>query len=187
MQHKKFAITDKAKNIILIALAILLVTALIFKAAASSADGEVEAEYISPGTIVTTLRGSGTVTSNASVDVMSEKPCLVYSIPVQEGDEIRAGDVLIECSDYAAADAEKLKTELDGLILAYQLAIVDKSNGAYPKEQLAVEKAQAELERAKTACANSLVTDAQLKAAKDKVTQCEKAVAAKEEIGRAHV
>lgn len=179
--HKKIALSDKTKNIILIVLAALLLTSVVGRAIAAGSASEVEAEYIDSQTIALTLRGRGTVTSNTSVEVLSEEACLVYSIPVQEGDEVSVGDVLVECSDYAAATAETLQAELDKMLLEYQTALIDQSNGAYSKEQNAVEKAQTELERAKSDCADNLVTDAELKAAKDKVSQSQKAIAVKED------
>ena len=181
MQQKKIKLSERTKNLIIIVLAVLVLAALIIKAVLANSGTEVSAEYITAGTLSTTLRGTGTVESNASVDVLCEKGGIIHSVHVQEGDEVRAGDVLVEFSDYAEAELEKLRSELDALVLEYQLALVDQSGEQYSKEQNAIAQAEAALEKAKADCEENLVTDAELQAARDKVTSCEKAIAAKED------
>lgn len=171
---------ERTKNIVIIALAVLVLAAVIIKLSLSNSGSVVEAEYIAPGSLSTEIRGSGVVASNATVDVLCEKSCVIHSISVQEGDEIKAGDVLAEFSDYADAEVEALRTELDALILEYQMALVDKSGEQYAKERTAIDQAKRALEKAKADCEKNLVSDAEITAAKDKINQCQIAVADKE-------
>ena len=181
MQLKRINMTERAKNRIIIILATLVLASVLINIIISNSGTEVEAEYVGPGTISQTLRGSGSVLSNANIEVLSESSCVIYSVPVNEGDTVNAGDVLCKCSHVSAEEAENLKNEIDDLLVQYKQSLIDKSGGRYTEELAAIERAQNKLDEAKARCAALVVSDEDLIAAKNNVTRLENEVIAKED------
>lgn len=172
MTEEKVKKRGWVKNAAIIFLAVMLVLTFFSNTIMNHSLPEVAAQYVQSGSINAKIRGSGQVSANESFEVKSTQTRKVESVPVKVGDKVEVGDTLLFFADAESADIKTAQNELDELVLAYQLKLVDISDGAYAKETRAVNAASAALEKAKADRDASYVSDADMQKAKDYADTC---------------
>ena len=133
--------TGKSKKKWMIGGCILLAAAAAGFAAFSMQSVAVEAGFAEKGEVVKLVKESATVEAETSVIVSAKNAGEVETLLVEEGDTVKAGDLLME-SDLTSAelDIRSLEAELSGLRVQYAQAksTADKNKSLY--EQGAVSK-----------------------------------------------
>lgn len=181
MTEQKVKKRGWVKNAAIIFLAVMLVLTFFSNTIMNRSLPEVATQYVQSGTITAKIRGTGTVTATESYELKSEQTRKILSVPVKVGDKVEVGTTLLNFADAESKDILEAQHSLDELILAYQLKLVDASDGKYDKENRAVKSAQSALDRAKADRDANYVTDEQIKQAENYVDTCEIAVKAQED------
>lgn len=149
MTEEKVKRRDWVKNAAIIFLAVLLILTFFSNTIMNRSLPEVAVSYVESGVIQAQVRGSGTITPIESFDVKSTQTRTVLSVPVQVGDEVRVGDVLLYYADAKSEDIKAAEDALDNAMLSYQQALINSTTGQYSELKRAVESARADLEAAK--------------------------------------
>ncbi len=170
------------KNAAIIFLAVMLLLTFFSNTIMNHSLPEVAAQYVQSGSLNARIRGSGQVSANESFEIKSKHTRTVESVPVRVGDAVAVGDTLLYFSDAESEDIKAAQNELDQLVLAYQLKLVDASDGEYAKETRSVNSASAALEKAKTDRDTNYVSDEDLKKAEDYVDTCVAKVKTQEDL-----
>ncbi|MGI5984579.1 MAG: HlyD family efflux transporter periplasmic adaptor subunit [Oscillospiraceae bacterium] len=166
------------KDAAIIFLTVMLVLTFFSNTIMNHSLPEVAAEYVQSGSINAKIRGTGTVTANESYEVKSEQIREVLSVPVQVGDKVEVGDILILFGDAESTQIKEAQNALDELVLAYKKALITSSaDGDYSKEKRAIELAQKALDKAKVEREANVVTAQQLADAKAAVNRAKSEVA----------
>jgi len=168
------------KNAAIIFLAVMLALTFFSNTIMNHSLPEVAAQYVQSGTISAKIRGTGTVAANESYEVKSEVAREVLSVPVQAGQEVKAGDTLLYFSDAESSQLKDAQDALDALILAYKKALINSSDSDYTKENRDIQLAQKTLDKAKTEKNTYYVSDADLINAKLNVSKAKAAVTAQQ-------
>ena len=176
MTEEKVKKREWVKNAAIIFLAVMLVLTFFSNTIMNHSLPEVAAKYVESGPISATIRGSGTVEANEKFTVISSQTRQVLSVPVKEGDEVAVGDTLLLYADADSTELKTAQTALDDALYNYKLALLEAGDGTYAKEQRAVEKAQAALDKAKATRDANIIPDADIAAAQAKVTAAQKNV-----------
>jgi len=135
----------KGKKWIVIAAALVLVIAA---AAYSAVNGGivVEAEAVGKGEVSKILKETGTVESKSSVTITAKNSGEVRGLKVEEGDRVKAGDVLLASGGTSASlDIKSQQAELAGLQAQYSQAreLANKNKSLYDQGALSYQEYQA--------------------------------------------
>lgn len=161
------------KNAAIIFLAIMLVLTLFSNTFLNRSLPEVAVQYAGSGAINTKIRGTGTIEANQSYEVSIQQTREVESVAVKVGDTVAPGDLLFTLSDTESDELETAKDELDALVLAYRLALIDASSSDYAQNNYEIQQLQAKLQQAQTECSQYYVSDAEFNDAKQDVSDIE--------------
>jgi len=161
------------KNAAIVFLAVMLLLTLFSNTILNHSLPEVAVRYAESGSINAKIRGTGTVTANQSYEVSIPQTRRVESVAVQVGDPVQAGDLLFTLADSESSELEAAKAELDAMVLAYRLALIDTSSKDYAQDDHEIAQLQKKLQEAQTEGAAHYVSDAELQQAKNKVTDLE--------------
>ncbi len=82
------------KNAAIIFLAVLLVLTFFSNTWMNRSLPEVATQYVTNGSIVAKVRGTGTVAANGNHQVKAEKTREIRAVMIKVGQEVNAGDVL---------------------------------------------------------------------------------------------
>ena len=131
----------KSKKWIMIGAAVILVAAVAGFAALNSGIS-VEAAAIERGEVAKVLKETGTVESKSTVTVTSKTSGEIKGLTVEEGDRVKAGDVLIASGGTSAAlDIKSQQAELAGLQVQYSQArdLANKNKALYDQGAMSYE------------------------------------------------
>lgn len=168
------------KNVAIIFLAVLLFLTFMSNTIRNASLPEVAAQYVQSGTINAKIRGSGSVTANESYEVKTDQTRKVQSVSVKVGDEVAVDDVLLLFADVESKELTEAEAALEQLMVDYKTALVDVTNSDYAAENAEITQAQDALDRAKVNRNNLTVSDSDLVAAKQVVTNAKENVTAQE-------
>lgn len=157
------------KNAAIIFLAAMLVLTFFSNTIMNRSLPEVAAQYVSSGTINTKIRGTGTVSANATYDVAIPQTRKVKSVHVRVGDTVQAGDVLFTLEDTESEELKAAQELLDSLNLQYQKALINATESDYARENRDIALARGELEELTASRDANMVSDKELSQAKQKV------------------
>lgn len=169
------------KNVAIIFLAVLLFLTFMSNTIRNASLPEVAAQYVQSGTINAKIRGSGSVTPNESYEVKTDQTRKVQSVSVKVGDEVAVDDVLLLFADVESKELTEAEAALEQLMVDYKTALVDVTKSDYAAENAEINHAQAALEKAKVDRNNLMVSDSDLVAAKQVVTNAKENVTYQEE------
>lgn len=161
------------KNAAIIFLAVMLVLTLFSNSILNRSLPEVAVQYAGSGTINAKIRGTGTIEANQSYEVSIQQTREVESVAVQVGDTVAPGDLLFTLSDTESDELETAKDELDALVLAYRLALIDASSSDYAQNNYEIQQLQTKLQQAQAECSQYYVSDAELNDARQDVSDLE--------------
>jgi multidrug efflux pump subunit AcrA (membrane-fusion protein) len=161
------------KNAAIIFLAVMLVLTFFSNTIMNKSLPEVATQYVQSGEITSKIRGSGLVTANGSYDVMLSQSREIESVKVKEGDTVKVGDVLFTLAAAKSDELRSAQDQLRALVLAYSEALIDATSADYAKDNLTVSRAKEDLQAAQDKANKLYVTDADIAAAQDAVTQAQ--------------
>lgn len=136
------------KNAAIVFLVILLVLTFFSGTIQNHSLPEVAVQYAQSGTVSTGVRVSGTVTASQSYNVTVSETRTVRAVYVRNGDEVKAGDVLLELEDEDSQELTDARKQLDSLQADYDKAVLGTTSAGTTAEQQAVAAAQAAVNKA---------------------------------------
>ena len=158
------------KNAAIIFLAVMLVLTLFSNTILNHSLPEVAVKYAEPGAINAKIRGTGTVTANQSYEVSIQQSRKVESVAVKVGDTVAAGDLLFTLAEAESSELEAARDELDSMVLAYRLALIDASGSDYARDNYDVKQLQTKLQKAQNESNQYYVSEAELNQAKENIS-----------------
>ena len=169
MSEEKIRRRGWVKNAAIIFLALMLVFTLFSNTIMNRSLPEVVAQPAQRSTITLRVRGQGSVSANETYDVTLKETREIQSVPVKIGQTVEIGDVLTLLSDRDSTEIQEAEKALEALKLEYEKAVVAASGITYEKQNLAIRRAQEDLDKLYLEKAKGEVSDEELQAGKDKV------------------
>ena len=123
------------KNAAIILLAILLVLTFFSNTWRNHNLPEVATANVSGGPIVAKVRGSGTVISAGSYQVVAQRTQEIRAVMVRAGQEVETGDVLFVLGDGDSAELEAAQDQLRQLQMSYQRSALGGSAPDYSGDE----------------------------------------------------
>lgn len=136
------------KNAAIVFLTFLLVLTLFSNTIRNRSLPEVAVQYTTSDSVSSGIRVSGTVNASDSYSITVEETRTVASVLVRNGDEVAAGDVLIELEDEESEELTAARKQLEALQLDYERALLSATASDTDAEAQAVKEAQAAYDRA---------------------------------------
>ncbi len=136
------------KNAAIVFLAFLLILTLFSNTIRNRSLPEVAVQYTTSDSVSSGIRVSGTVNASDSYSITVEETRTVASVLVRNGDEVAAGDVLIELEDEESEELTAARKQLEALQLDYERALLSATASDTDAEAQAVKEAQAAYDRA---------------------------------------
>ena len=144
------------KNAVIVFLAVMLVLTFFSNTIMNWSLPEVAAQYPQSTTLVTKIRGSGTVEAAMTYDVSIEETRTVASVAVKAGDKVAAGDLLLTLDEQESQELADARAALAALQQEYDKMSLSHGDQTHAEaaslQQLrdAVAKAEADLARAQS-------------------------------------
>ena len=142
------------KDAAIIFLAVLLVLTFFSNTIMNRSLPEVATAAVTEGSIVSKVRGSGTVTANGKQQVKAKETRTIRAVMIKTGQEVNAGDVLFVLGEGDETALEQAKETLRNLQYSYQRSAVslptfdssgyDRSVSNAERRLAAAEKAEAD-------------------------------------------
>ncbi len=122
---------DMIKNFIIVFLVIMLILTFFSNTIMNYSLPKVAVQYIQSGTITSVIRGQGTVESGDPYNVMVKYSKTVGSISVKNGQEVKAGDLLLSLEAEDSQELKDAKKALEDAKNAYNAILLsDKVDAA---------------------------------------------------------
>lgn len=183
------------KDVAIVFLVILLVLTFFSKTIMDWSLPEVAVQTVTSGSISAQIRGSAAVKATETYEVKIDETRKVRTVYPRVGDAISAGDVLIVLSDESSEELKAAKQNLEAALESlesqrnsYQRALLQATTYDYVREDRAIAKQRAEIEKLQKErdaldLTDAKVTKAQadLDAAKAALGEAEEAVKAAQE------
>ena len=135
------------KTIAIIFLVIMLLLTFFSQTIMNHSLPEVATQVVQSGTINAKIRGSGTVATNESYEVVMEQTREVRSVCVKAGDTVEEGTLLFVMGDMESQEMKDAQNALQEAELAYQKQILTFSK-TYAENDLKVKNLRLDLEKA---------------------------------------
>lgn len=119
MKEGKSKRKDWVKNAAIIFLTVMLILTFFSNTIMNYSLPEVATVYIQQGSIVATIRGSGTVDANDPYSLVAKETRMITGVDVKQGDEVKKGDVIYRLEEGDSAELEAAEAELNAMILKY--------------------------------------------------------------------
>lgn len=110
---------DVVKNIAIVFLAIMLILTFFSNSIMNRSLPEVATESINSGTITEKIRGTGNVEAEDPYNVTVSETRKIFSVAVNEGDDVTKGQVLFYFEDEESEELATAEKELEDLIYKY--------------------------------------------------------------------
>lgn len=117
------------KNAAIIFLSVMLALTFFSNTILNYSLPEVSGQYVNPGEINASIRGSGTVAANMSYNVVLDETREIKSVLVKQGDVVTAGQPMILLEDSESAELKTATDTLESMKLDYARALVDAEPG----------------------------------------------------------
>lgn len=163
---------DWVKNAAIVFLAVMLVLTFFSNTIMNYSLPEVATQYVQRGSITAKIRGTGSVEATDPYNVMVKESRVISSVAVKQGDEVEKDQVLYYLEDSESDELKKAQEELETLELTYMKGLF----GSTVSPEIISKVASGNTDS--FAGYQAMVTDMQkrLKAAEDRVNECQKAV-----------
>lgn len=136
------------KNAAIVFLAFLLVLTLFSNTIRNRSLPEVAVQYTTSDSVSSGIRVSGTVNASSSYSITVDSTRTVAAVLVRNGDEVAAGDVLIELEDEESEEVAAARKQLESLQEDYDRTLLTLSTPGTEAETQAVSSAQAAYDKA---------------------------------------
>lgn len=113
------------KTIAIIFLSVMLLLTFFSNTIMNYSLPQVATEYVQSDTIVSKIRGTGTVEASDPYEVNATESRIVTAVKVSVGDEVKAGDPLLELEDVESDELVAARKELDDLRLSYSTSVIE--------------------------------------------------------------
>ncbi len=163
---------DWVKNAAIIFLTVMLVLTFFSNTIMNYSLPEVATQYVQRGSITAKVRGTGNVEATDPYNVMVKESRVISSVAVKQGDEVEKDQVLYYLEDSESDELKTAQEELANLELTYMKGLF----GSTVSPEIISKVASGNTDS--FAGYQAMVTDMQnrLKAAQDRVNECQKAV-----------
>ncbi len=118
---------DWVKNVTIVFLAGMLVLTFFSNTIMNYSLPEVATQYVQYGTIVSKIRGSGTVESGDPYHVQINETRKVESVLVQVGAEVQKGDPMFILAEGSSTEVKDAQAQLDAMVLDFEMQILSGS------------------------------------------------------------
>ena len=136
------------KNAAIIFLAVMLVLTFFSNTIMNRSLPEAATQVVTSGSIVTKVRGTGTVSAKENYEVILDQTRKVNTVFVKTGQNVSVGDVLFTLETGDSSEVEAAREALRQLQIAYQKALISAGDSDFAKENREVEKAKTALAEA---------------------------------------
>lgn len=123
------------KTFAIVFLSILLVLTFFSNTIMNHSLPEVAAQYTQSGSINAKIRGTGTVSANEVYEVSLSQTRKVRSVLVKVGQEVTAGDALLQLESAESEELKAAQEQLDSMELSYQKSLIENSNAASTEDR----------------------------------------------------
>ncbi len=123
------------KTFAIVFLSILLVLTFFSNTIMNHSLPEVAAQYTQSGSINAKIRGTGTVSANEVYEVSLSQTRKVRSVLVKVGQEVTAGDALLQLESTESEELKAAQEQLDSMELSYQKSLIESSNAASTEDR----------------------------------------------------
>ncbi len=136
------------KNAIIIFLAVMLVLTFFSNTIMNRSLPEVAVQMVDQNTINTQVRGSGTINAVQNYEVSVQDTRTVQTVNVQEGQEVKTGDLLFTLSAADTTQLDEAQKTLEQLQLDYQKALINASDADYAAQNREIQRLREDLKKA---------------------------------------
>lgn len=147
-EKKKFSKKDIIKNIAIVFLAVMLVLTFFSNTIMNFSLPEVNAQYVSSGTINEKIRGTGIAEANNTYEVNISETRTVKSVNVKNGSTVTVGQSLFTLEDTESDELKEAQDSLDTMELEYQKALLNDVLPDYTADNLSIQNAREDLQKA---------------------------------------
>lgn len=147
-EKNKFSKKDIIKNIAIVFLAVMLVLTFFSNTIMNFSLPEVNAQYVSSGTINEKIRGTGIAEANNTYEVNISETRTIKSVNVKNGSTVTAGQSLFTLEDTESDELKEAQDSLDTMELEYQKALLNDILPDYTADNLSIQNAREDLQKA---------------------------------------
>lgn len=139
---------DIIKNVTIVFLIVLLVLTFFSNTIMNYSLPEVNAQYVSDGTINEKIRGTGVAEAKSSYEVNIDESRTIKSVNVKSGSEVKSGQVLFVLEDTESDEMKEAESTLATLEIEYQKALLSNTLPDYATDNLTIQNARDDLQNA---------------------------------------
>ncbi len=147
-EKRKFSKKDIIKNIAIVFLAVMLVLTFFSNTIMNFSLPEVNAQYVSSGTINEKIRGTGIAEANNTYEVNISETRTIKSVNIKSGSTVKAGQSLFTLEDTESDELKEAQDSLDTMELEYQKALLNDVLPDYTSDNLSIQNAREDLQKA---------------------------------------
>lgn len=147
-EKRKFSKKDIIKNIAIVFLAVMLVLTFFSNTILNFSLPEVNAQYVSSGTINEKIRGTGIAEANNTYEVNISETRTIKSVNIKSGSTVKAGQSLFTLEDTESDELKEAQDSLDTMELEYQKALLNDVLPDYTSNNLSIQNAREDLQKA---------------------------------------
>lgn len=160
------------KNAAIIFLTIMLVLTFFSNTIMNYSLPEVSAQYTSPGTVASRVRGTGMVEAAQPYNVSVSEERTIEEVLVKIGDTVKKGKALFRLSEGGTGSLEEAEDELDAANIEYQTKLLETIRN-YDIPNAEIERLKEDLEEAQEKKSLAGNQEAQITVAQNKVDTCQ--------------
>lgn len=160
------------KNAAIIFLTIMLVLTFFSNTIMNYSLPEVSAQYTSPGTVASRVRGTGMVEAAQPYNVSVSEERTIEEVLVKTGDTVKKGKALFRLSEGGTGSLEEAEDELDAANIEYQTKLLETIRN-YDIPNAEIERLKEDLEEAQEKKSLAGNQEAQITVAQNKVDTCQ--------------
>lgn len=160
------------KNAAIIFLTVMLVLTFFSNTIMNYSLPEVSAQYTSPGTVASRVRGTGTVEAAQPYNVSVSEERTIEEVLIKTGDTVKKGQALIRLDQSGTGTLEEAVDELDAANIEYQQKLLETIQN-YDISALEIQHLKEDLEDAKEKKSLAGNQQAQIAVAQNKVDTCQ--------------
>ncbi|MFW5668087.1 MAG: hypothetical protein ACOCM4_02425 [Acetivibrio ethanolgignens] len=160
------------KNTAIIFLTIMLILTFFSNTIMNYSLPEVSAQYASPGTVASRVRGTGTVEAAQPYNVSVSEERVVEEVLVKTGDKVKKGKTLFRLSEGGSGSLEEAEDQLDTAKIEYQTKLLEMIR-SYDIPNAEIERLKEDLETAQEKKSLAGNKEAQIAVAQNKVDTCQ--------------
>ena len=169
------------KNAAIIFLSVMLVLTFFSNTILNWSLPEVSGQYAGYGTIMSSIRGTGTVTTNMGYSVRLDSTREIKTVEVKQGDRVEVGQLLFTLAEGASDELTAAIEQLETLEYNYKVKLLNLTSADYYESNQQIAKLRQQISDLESQRADITKIQNALNMAKDKVKQLQKEAASLQE------